>query len=150
MLQLVMRAMDRRARECEAASLLLAALHPKLIDPQQVGPLLPEPTFQKHGTHACRHAEHGTTKFLLVDMPSAFLSSAGHEERHCEAALSDQRELSTLARLVGWATLGCCVLQAAQGFTRLLAAAEDAALDTPAAAHLLVRPLFCRCVNALQ
>jgi hypothetical protein len=31
------------------------------------------------------------------------------------------------------------VLQAAQGFTRLLAAAEDAALDTPAAAHLLVR-----------
>ena len=37
LLQLVMRAMDRRARECEAASLLLAALHPKLIDPQQVG-----------------------------------------------------------------------------------------------------------------
>jgi hypothetical protein len=36
-----MRAMDRRARECEAASLLLAALHPKLIDPQQVGALPP-------------------------------------------------------------------------------------------------------------
>ena len=33
-----MRAMDRRARECEAASVLLAALHPKLIDPQQVPP----------------------------------------------------------------------------------------------------------------
>jgi hypothetical protein len=43
--QLVMRAMDRRARECEAASLLLAALHPKLIDPQQVGaPPLPTST----------------------------------------------------------------------------------------------------------
>ena len=35
--------------------------------------------------------------------------------------------------------LVCCGAQAAQGFTRLLAAAEDAALDTPAAAHLLVR-----------
>ena len=34
--QLVMRAMDRRARECEAASALLAALHPRLVDPQQV------------------------------------------------------------------------------------------------------------------
>lgn len=34
--QLIMRAMDRKARECEAASVLLAALHPKLIDPQQV------------------------------------------------------------------------------------------------------------------
>lgn len=30
------------------------------------------------------------------------------------------------------------MVQAALGFTRLLAAAEDAALDTPAAAHLLV------------
>lgn len=38
--QLVMRAMDRRARECEAASVLLAALHPKLIDPQQVSSAL--------------------------------------------------------------------------------------------------------------
>mmetsp|Transcript_19931 Transcript_19931/g.60231 ORF Transcript_19931/g.60231 Transcript_19931/m.60231 type:complete len:760 (-) Transcript_19931:626-2905(-) len=59
--QLVMRAMERKSRECEAASVLLAALHPKLIDPQQ----------------------------------------------------------------------------ASLGFTRLLAAADDASLDTPTAAHLL-------------
>ena len=36
----------------------------------------------------------------------------------------------------------CCGrrgVQAALGFTRLLAAADDASLDTPTAAHLLVR-----------
>jgi hypothetical protein len=47
--------------------------------------------------------------------------------------------MCTVALQGRMASIVCCALQAAQGFTRLLAAAEDAALDTPAAAHLLVR-----------
>ncbi len=135
-----MRAMERKSRECEAASVLLSNLHPKLIDPEQVrrSALCPDAsvvlrcsvdalTADVASPSAARR--WGRSHHLRVgpDLPSARF--------HCPCVESIRMR----------ARGSCCGhggVQASLGFTRLLTAADDASLDTPTAAHLLVRALL--------